>query len=54
MTLCTNDFQTTGFSCYIIQLDIGTTTCHIRSNSNHSGFTCMCNNFGFFLMIFCI
>ena len=29
MTLGTNDFQTTGSFCLIIQFDIGTTACHV-------------------------
>ena len=32
MTLGTNDFQTTGSFCLIIQFDIGTTACHVSCN----------------------
>ena len=44
MTFCTNDLQTTGFSCHIVKLDIRTTTCHVGSNCNSSCLSGLCND----------
>ena len=42
MTLCTDDHQTTGISCHIIQLNIRTTASHVSGNGNCPCLTCLC------------
>ena len=50
MTLCTDDFQTAGLSCHIVQLDIGTTACHVGCNRNSTCLTSLCNDLSLKLM----
>ena len=50
MTLGTDDLQTAGCLCLIIQLDIGTTTGHVRCDRNGSVTTCLCYDFSLQLM----
>ena len=50
VTLCTDDLQTTGFSCHIVKLDIGTTTSHVCSDGNGSCLSCLCNDLCFQFM----
>ena len=54
MTLCTNNLQTACSFGIIIQLDIRTTSCHVRCDRNRSMHTCICNDLSFFFMVFCI
>ena len=44
MTLCTDDLQTAGSFCLIIQLDIRTTTCHISRDRNRTMYTGLSND----------
>ena len=50
MTLGTDDLQTAGCLCLIIQLDIGTTAGHVRCDRNGSVTTCLCYDFSLQLM----
>ena len=50
MTLCTDDLQTTDLSCDVIQLNIGTTACHVGRNGNRSVYTGIGNDFCFQFM----
>ena len=44
MTLGTDDLQSTGCSRFIVQLDIGTTTCHVGRDGNCTCHTGLCND----------
>ena len=52
MTLCTDDLQTTGFSCHIVQLDISTTASHVGCDRNSTSLTSLCNDLSLKLMEF--
>ena len=54
MTLGTDDLQTAGSLCLIIQLDIGTTACHVRCNRNCSMDTRICHDLRLKLMELCV
>ena len=50
MTLRTNNGKTTCCFHFIGKLNIGTTTCHVGSNSNDRTLTCLCHNVCFLLV----
>ena len=50
MAFCTDDLQTSGCLGHLVQLNIGTTACHVGSNGNIPGFSCMCYDLCLFLM----
>ena len=50
MTLRTDDLQTTGCSRFLVQFDIGTTTCHIGRDGDGTCHTGLCNDLSFQLM----
>ena len=50
MTFCTNDLQTAQILGFLIQLNIGTTACHVGSNSNGTMNTCIRNDLSLQLM----
>src|SRR5699024_7490713 len=52
MTLCTDDLQTAGFFRHIVQLDIGTTSCHVGGNGYGASLTRMGNDLRLQLMEF--
>ena len=54
MTLCTNDLQTAGCSCLVIQLDIGTTAGHVGSDGNCPMLSGFCDDLRLHLMILCV
>ena len=52
MALCTDNLQSARLFGYLIQLNIGTTTCHIGSNRNGTCLSGFCYNLSLFLMEF--
>ena len=45
MTFRTDDHQTTCCPCFLIKLDIRTTTCHVRCDRNCAMLSCICYDF---------